>query len=113
MFGSLVGWLGWEVEGMSMAWCQVCQVCGLQVGSLGELQQHVACDHGKVLCSHCGLVLNSRQALYYHRDKHHRQRDQLRCGICHKVFTRISTRKSHMQFVHGVRPATDPSSASQ
>jgi hypothetical protein len=82
------------------------------VGSVGELVQHVAAVHNKVLCQHCGEVLNSRQALYYHMDKRHRRREQLKCAICNKMFTRIWTKKNHMQYVHGIAPNSPSKGAS-
>ncbi|XP_076460715.1 uncharacterized protein LOC143293577 isoform X10 [Babylonia areolata] len=89
-----------EEEGCRGSPVWACSVCGAPFLSLSQLLPHVSSVHGKVGCPLCGEVFNSRQSLCYHQDKRHRRREELRCSICGKMFTRMWTKKKHMETVH-------------
>ncbi|KAL8579085.1 hypothetical protein ACOMHN_036024 [Nucella lapillus] len=79
-----------------------CRLCWSHFESSSQLLHHIAKVHSKVGCPHCGEIFNSRQSLCYHQDKRHRRREELRCNVCGKMFTRMWTKKKHMESVHQI-----------
>lgn len=89
--------MDWKREETSVVSCPHCVMCFF---SQSLLLSHLVIAHSKVPCLHCGEVFNSRQSLSYHLDKRHRQREELRCHICGKAFTRMWSKKKHIEVVH-------------